>query len=196
MNNDIDFKKIWTQKEIEIPEVKDLYIRANRFKRNNLYKLIAANILLLIVSIFIGLIWYYFQPKFTTTKIGIVLAIVAMLIYLISFNRQLPLLSIKNTELNSTDYLQHLIKLKEKEIFQQTTMLSIYFILLSLGIGLYLLEYVSKMTVIWGVVTYGLTGLWFAVNWFYFRPKVIEKQNAKINNLILKFKEVNNQIIS
>jgi len=194
MNNNIDFKKIWNKQEIEIPDVKDLYNKANKFKKNSLFKLILANISLLITSIIIGFIWYYFQPEMVTTKIGIILVILAMVIYLISYNRQLPLLSKNDMELTSKEYLQQLIKLKEKQIFQQTTMLSTYFIILSLGIGLYLFEYTSKMSNIGGVISYTVIILWFAINWFYFRPKVIKKQNAKLNTLLLKFKDVNNQI--
>jgi len=195
MNNDIDFKKIWNKQEIEISELKDLYNKANRFKRNHLYKIIAANILLLLTSISIALIWYYYQPELLTTKIGIILVILAMLIYLITYNTVLPLLLKNSIEDNSKEFLQQLIRLKEKQLFQQTTMLSIYFIILSLGIGLYLFEYVSRMTIVWGIIAYGLTLLWIAINWFYLRPKTIKKQQEKTNKLISKFRELDEQLI-
>jgi hypothetical protein len=73
-------------------------------------------------------------------------------------------------------------------------MLSIYFILLALGIGLYMFEYVSKMTITWGIITYAITILWFAINWFYVRPKTITKQNAKLNKLLGEFEKLNNQM--
>lgn len=196
MNNDIDFKKIWNKQEIEILELKDLYNKANRFKRNHLYKIIAANILLLITSISIALIWYYYQPELLTTKIGIILVILAMVIYLITYNSLLPLLLKNSIEDNSKEFLQQLIILKEKQLFQQTTMLSIYFIILSLGIGLYLFEYVSRMTIVWGIIAYGLTVLWIAINWLYFRPKTIKKQQEKMNKFISRFRELNEQLIA
>ncbi len=74
-------------------------------------------------------------------------------------------------------------------------MLSVYFIILSLGIGLYLFEYVSKMTRFWGIFTYAITLLWIAINWFYLRPKTIKKQNAKPNKLLAEFKNLTNQMI-
>jgi hypothetical protein len=95
---------------------------------------------------------------------------------------------------NSKEYLQQLIKLKEKQTFQQTTMLSVYFIILSLGIGLYLFEYASRMTITWGIITYAITILWFAINWFYLRPKTITKQNAKLNKLLVEFEKLNKQM--
>ena len=195
MNNDIDFKKIWNKQEIEIPELKDLYNKANRFKRNHLFKIMTANILLLITSISIVFIWYYYKPELLASKIGIVLVILAMVIYLITYNTALPLLFKKSIEYSSKEFLQQLIKLKEKQLFQQTTMLSIYFIILSLGIGLYMYEYVSRMTIIKGSFAYGLTLLWIAINWFYLRPKTIKKQQEKTNKLISRFRELDEQLI-
>jgi len=194
MSNDIDFKKIWDKQEVKIPEVKDLYSKAKRFKRNHFHKLIMVNILLLVTSISIVFIWYYYQPELVTTKIGIILIILAMIVFLLPYNKQLSILSKYKTEPNNKEYLQQLIELKEKQKFQQTTMLSIYFIALSLGIGLYLFEYVLKMTITWGIITYITTILWFAINWFYLRPKAITKQNTELNKLLVAFEKLNNQM--
>jgi predicted signal transduction protein with EAL and GGDEF domain len=194
MDTNIDLKKIWNTQKAETPEVEVLYAKANKLKGKSFLKLILVNVTLLLTITFIGFIWYYYQPEFVTTKIGIVLTILALIIFLLSYNKQFSLLSKTKTEPNSKEYLQQLIKLKEKQIFQQTTMLSIYFIILSLGIGLYLFEYVSRMTITWGIITYAITILWFAINWFYLRPKTITKQNAKLNKLLVEFEKLNNQM--
>jgi hypothetical protein len=194
METNIDFKKIWNTQKIKTPKVEILYAKANKLKSRSFLKLIVVNITLLLTITFIGFIWYYYQPELVTTKIGIIFTILAMLIFLLPYNKQFSLLSKTKTEPNSKEYLQQLIKLKEKQTFQQTTMLSIYFILLALGIGLYMFEYVSKMTITWGIITYAITILWFAINWFYVRPKTITKQNAKLNKLLGEFEKLNNQM--
>ncbi|NQX80827.1 MAG: hypothetical protein HRT66_02380 [Flavobacteriaceae bacterium] len=194
MVTNIDLKKIWNKQKIETPKVEILYAKANKLKRRSFLKLILVNITLLLTITFIGFIWYYYQPELVTTKIGIILTILAMIIFLLPFNKQFSLLTKNKTEPNSKEYLQQLIKLKEIQVYQQTTMLSIYFIILSLGIGLYLFEYVSKMTITWGIITYAITILWFAINWFYLRPKAITKQNAKLNKLLVEFEKLNNQM--
>jgi hypothetical protein len=194
METNIDLRKIWNQQNIETPKVKILYTKANKLKRRSFLKLILVNITLLLTITFIGFIWYYYQPELVTTKIGIILTILAMIIFLLPFNKQFSLLTKNKTEPNSKEYLQQLIKLKEIQVYQQTTMLSIYFIILSLGIGLYIFEYVSKMTITWGIITYAITILWFAINWFYLRPKAITKQNAKLNKLLIEFEKLNNQM--
>jgi hypothetical protein len=194
METNINLKKIWNKQKIETPKVEVLYATANKLKTRSFLKLIVVNIILLLTITFISFIWYYYQPELVTTKIGIVLTILSMVIFLLPFNKQFSLLTKNKTEPNSKEYLQQLLKLKERQVFQQTTMLSIYFIILSLGIGLYLYEYVSRMTITWGIVTYAITILWFAINWFYLRPKAITKQNAKLNKLLVEFEKLNNQM--
>ncbi|MFT6199875.1 MAG: putative signal transduction protein with EAL and GGDEF domain [Vicingaceae bacterium] len=194
METNIDLKKIWNKQNIETPKVEILYAKANKLKIRSFLKLIVVNITLLLTITFIGFIWYYYQPELVTTKIGIILTILAMIIFLLPYNKQFSLLSKTKTEPNSKEYLQQLIKLKEKQTFQQTTMLSVYFIILSLGIGLYLFEYASRMTITWGIITYAITILWFAINWFYLRPKTITKQNAKLNKLLVEFEKLNKQM--
>lgn len=196
MENNIDLKKIWNQQNVETPKMETLYAKANKLKRKNFLKLILINITFLLTIIFIGFIWYYYQPKLVTTKIGIILTILAMIIFILPFNRQFSLLTKNKTGLNSKEYLQQLIKLKEKQMFQQTTMLNIYFITLSLGIGLYIFEYTSKMTITQQLITYTILIIWIAINWFYLRPKSITKQNKKINDLLVEFKRLNHQMIN
>jgi len=197
LENNIDFKKIWKRQEIEIPKVENLYLEVNKLKKNSLLRLVLINVSVLIIIFFLGTIFYYIDSELVTTKIGIVITVLAMITFTVSLNKQLPLLykNKSQDELNNNSkYLQELIKLKEKQIHQQTTVLSTYFILLSLGIGLYMIEFVLRMTISWGIITYTITIFWFAINWFYLRPMVIKKQNIKLNKLLNSFKKLNNQM--
>ena len=86
MNNNIDLKELWNKQETTIPDTNELFVKLKTFKKNNLYKLVFANIILLFTSAFIGFVWYYFQPELITTKVGIILAILAMALYLLVYN--------------------------------------------------------------------------------------------------------------
>ncbi len=194
MNTNIDFKQIWNKQEATVPEIKELLKKATIYKRKSLIKLLLLNTTMILTSVFIGLIWYYFQPELVSTKLGIVLVILAMMIQLATSNRMLPNLFKSNAETTSKQYLQQLIELQKKQLFQQTTVMSIYFILLSIGLALYMYEYTLRMTLTWALVAYGITTLWIAINWFYFRPKAIKKQNKKMNILLDKFKEMTTQL--
>ena len=189
-----DFKNLWQKQTVSPPNMDELLSRLKKFKNAGLRNIVVANILLLATSISILWIWYYFEPQFISTKIGIVITILAMVVYLFSYNKQFSLLSkIDNTQTNS-DYIQNLTALKNRQKIMETKMLSLYFIMLSVGIGLYMYEYTSRMTGLWAAVAYGVTLSWIGLNWFYIRPKIIKRQRAKIDELIRKFELVSEQL--
>jgi len=193
MATNIDLKNIWQQQKSEQPDMTEMLEELKRYKKANLRKIAKSNIMLGLTSAFIILIWVYFQPQYISTKIGIVIIILAMVIYLLFYNRiSRSLRAVDNTESNR-DYVRNLKALAVKQKFMQTTMLSIYFIMLSVGICLYMFEYAIRMTLLWGVFTYLITLSWIAFNWFYFRPRVIKKQQLKIDELITTFKHINSQ---
>lgn len=194
MSDNINFKDLWAKQTFVAPNPENLISEIKKIKQYNLRKLILTNILLIATSIFIIFIWMHYQPQLLTTKIGIILIILAMAVFLFAYNNSYSLFkSDKNSQSNS-DYLKDLLAIKAKQKFMETTMLNLYFILLSIGIGLYMYEYTSRMKPIWGLVTYGVTFIWILFNWLYLRPKQIKKQRAKLDNVISKFEMVNNQL--
>jgi len=194
MDNNINFKDLWAKQTSVVPNTENLIAEIKKIKQYNLRKLILTNILLIATSIFIIFIWMHYQPQLLTTKIGIILIILAIAVFLFAFNNSYSLFkSDKNSQSNS-DYLKDLIAIKAKQKFMETTMLNLYFILLSIGIGLYMYEYTSRMKPIWEIVTYGITFIWILFNWFYLRPKQVKKQRAKLDAIISKFEMVNNQL--
>ncbi|TRX60642.1 hypothetical protein FNH22_06245 [Fulvivirga sp. M361] len=190
----IDLKEFWHHQESAMPDVTQIVNAAKKYKNVHLRKLIVANVVALFTSAFIIFIWIYYQPELVITKIGIVLVLIAIGLYLFVYNQMMPLLVKVGFEMNSRQYLSQLLRLKEKQQFLQTKLISLYFVLLSAGISLYMLEYVQRMTLLAAVFSYLLLALWIGINWFYFRPVTIKKQNARIDQLILKFKEVQQQL--
>jgi hypothetical protein len=91
-----------------------------------------------------------------------------MAIYLFVYNRLFDAYKeLDNTDSNAA-YLQKLIAIKTKQKFLQSKMLSYYFIVLGLGLCLYMYEYTSMMTMFWGFYT--ITLFWGGFVWFYLRP--------------------------
>ena len=193
-DNTIDFKDLWKKQTVSQPDIKDLLVRLSKFKKTALRCLWLTNITLLATSAFIAFIWIYYQPQFISTKIGIVLTILAMVVYVFVYNKLLnDYRNIDSTQTNQ-EYLQKLILIKKKQQFLQTKMMTFYFLFLTLGICLYMYEYASRMSALAASLTYGITLFWMLFNWFYLRPKQIKKQQDKINGLIGKFEEVNRQL--
>ena len=73
-------------------------------------------------------------------------------------------------------------------------MLNVYFILLLLGLALYMFEYTSRMTLLSGILAYSITGAWILFNWFYIRPRQIKKQQRKLDVVIARVEAVNEQL--
>lgn len=194
MDNNIDFKDLWVKQTISPFNTNDLFSKVNRLKRTSLRKLIIANVLLIVTCVFIMFIWYYYQPKLITTKIGIVVCILAMVIYLFAYNQFFPLLKTIDYKQSNIEYLQDLISIKTKQHFLQSTMLRLYFIMLSSGLCLYLYEYSLMMPTFWAILSYTVTLAWIGYNWFYIRPKIIKRQQIKIDDLISKFENVKRQL--
>ena len=194
MDNNIDFKDLWAKQTISPFNTNDLFSKLNRLKRTSLRKLIIANVLLIATCVFIMFIWYYYQPKLITTKIGIVVCILAMVIYLFAYNQFFPLLKTIDYKQSNIEYLQDLISIKTKQHFLQSTMLRLYFIMLSSGLCLYMYEYTLMMPTFWAILSYTITLAWIGFNWFYIRPKIIKRQQIKIDDLISKFENVKRQL--
>lgn len=194
MSDNINFNALWA-KQISIePNQEKLLVQVKKMKQSNLRKLAIANCLLLATSAFIILVWIYYQPQLITTKVGIVLIILAIAIYLFAYNKSYSLFKNEVHSESNRDYLNDLLAIKSKQVFMHSTMLNLYFVLLSIGIGLYMYEYALRMTMLWGIFTYGITALWIVFNWFYLRPKQIKKQLSKLDAIIDKFESINKQL--
>jgi small-conductance mechanosensitive channel len=195
MSSNINFKDLWQQQPIIDPDMKDLMNRLHKFKQSNIRRLIKTNILLIATSLFIAFVWYYYQPDFITTKMGIVIIILAMAVFLFVYNKMFSLFNKIDDTIDNTHYLQSLILIKGRQRFLQHTMMNVYFAMLMAGICLYMYEYTSRMTMAAGIITYAVTLTWIIFNWFYLRPKTIKKQQAKLDDLISKFEGINREIL-
>jgi len=193
-NNNIDFKDLWKQQTVSPPNMEELLSKLKYFKKISMRKLIKTNVMLAATSIFTVFIWYTCQPELISTKIGIILMIFAMALYLFVYNKLAIFYKTIDENQSNSEYLQKLVFIKTKQQFLQSRVLSLYYILLGLGLCLYMYEYASRMTIFWGIFAYGISLGWIIFAWFYFRPKEIKKEQARVNALITKFEEVNSQL--
>jgi Flp pilus assembly protein TadB len=190
MDSNIDFKNIWQQQKVSEPNMAELLHKLKKYKHTGLRKLLLSNLILLATSVIILMIWYQFEPQFLTTKIGIVLVLLAMVIFLFSYNKQLPIYRKIDQTKSNQDYLSSLKMLKQKQKHLQTSIMSLYFIMLFVGICLYMYEYALRMSATGAIITYAVTIVWIAFNWFYIRPKTIKKQQLQLDEIISRFERI------
>ena len=89
MIDNINFKDLWAKQTSIVPNPENLIADIKKMKESNLRKLVFTNLLLIATSIFIIIIWAYYQPQLLTTKIGIILIILAMVIFLFAYRTAL-----------------------------------------------------------------------------------------------------------
>ncbi len=190
MNNNINLKDLWNHQPIPEADQAGLVKKIEKHKAAGVRKILLLNVLLLFTIIFVVLIWIYFKPQLWTTKIGIVLTIMPMVIALIFHNRMIPLYKKTDENQSNADYLNDLCEIKSKENTIQTTIMNVYFLLLSVGIGLYMYEYVALMPLAFGLFAYAIVVIWIAFNWFFLRPKIIKKNREKTDVLIGQLEKI------
>ena len=155
MNDNLDFKLLWKEQKSEIPNVKEVIENGKKYKKKQFVKLLFLNAILLLTSIFIAFIWYFYQPERITTKIGIIIVIFGMLVYLFIYNKMIPFLNTSKNETDATTFLKQLLELKQKQYFLQNIMTKIYFVLFSVIIFLaQILSVCFSFAVLFAVATF------------------------------------------
>lgn len=193
MPNNMDFKQLWQQQTLAASDINNVLKRAQSYRNKQQRLLWLVNTLLLLTTAFILWVWWFFEPQWISTKLGISLCVLAMAIFLIQSNRHFPWQKKVNLTANAQDYLTQLQAFENYQLWLQKNAMKLYFLLLSAGILLYLAEYTARMSLFAAILCYGISGGWLAFNWFYLRPKQIQKMAAKRNALISALKKLNSQ---
>jgi hypothetical protein len=195
MNTDQDLRSIWLkQQTAALPAEKELLKRARQIKAKERNVVVFTFLLLTATATAISFIVHFAKPQLLTTKIGTALVLLAIFTYLAASGRSLQLVLKRDRQGTSVrEYLGQLMTIRARQRFLQQTIMSVYFILLSAGIFLYMIEYAAKMSTTGALLAYGLTVLWFGFNWLYMRPRIIRKQSARLNEVIARLEEINGQ---
>lgn len=185
MQNFDTIKNLWqTARPANLPDAAVIRAEAQKARRKMLRKNIAGAVLL--AGTFAFITWIGLHYKFTlwTTSAGIILTLTAIAAGII-FNSRLVQLLLKqgNTSLDNTAYLQELIRFRSVQRSIQTKGISAYFLVLTAGILLYMLEFAQR-SLLSGVISYTLTLAWIAFNWLYTRKRAIAKQEKAVNTQI------------
>jgi len=195
METNLDLKKIWGKQYIPTTDVKEVFKKIEIYKSSKRKKAVMLNVLLFLTILFILFIWIYFKPQFISTKIGIVLTVIAMILVIFFNSKMKNTFSKINENQSNVDYLNNLKSIKKQKNYLQTKVMSVYFVLLSLGLTLYIYEYISKMPVTFKNIFCVVIIVWIVFNWFVLRPRIIKKNQREINDLIEQLERIENQLI-
>ena len=194
MENKVDLKKLWSRQPVPEADQAGIFKKIDQFKRSGLRKTLLGNGILALTILIIVLIWIYFQPQLLTTKIGIVLTILAIAMVIFYNGQIIPLYKKADDSRSNLGYLNTLLEIQTRSYYIQTRIMSLYFILLSVGMALYFYEYTVRMPLVWGVAMYAAVFIWFGFAYVVLRPRIIKKSRLKMEDLINELEKVKEQL--
>ena len=84
-------------------------------------------------------------------------------------------------------------KIKEAAGYANDRAEFVFFFFFSVGLLLYMYEYVAFMPLWKAHVAYLSIIVWIMLNWFYFRPKQIRKQQQQLDDIIDRLQHICDQ---
>lgn len=190
METNYNFQDIWKQKETAAPDSQSIIKKANSYKKNQLLFSISLSVLLLATLAVISWVWVDLSHMHLITKIGLIMILLALVFFSFLNLQKINILNKINPSLSNQDYLKNLKSLQQKQIYMQERGLNIYFILLSVGMCLYILDFAQRMAPIRGVITFAVAVGWMFFVWFYIRPVRRKKQEQKMNEVLQSVKSL------
>lgn len=195
MSRSIDLKALWQQQPAgDKPDINAVIKKAMDLKRKTKNKLLWANVVLMATAIFIIVIWANLSTRVFTTTTGIILIVCSIVAFVaVSSGLHLGLFK-SHPEADTFTYLNELVSIQKKQQFIQTKVMKLYYLFLSFGLFLYMLEFERKMSVLWAAVTLLCSFGWLAFAYFYLGRRQFKKQQAEMSSAIEKLEALNGQL--
>lgn len=195
MNPEPNFKQIWNlQKDYQMPDAVELKKAAIQFKQKELSNMIIMNTIMFLTIVYLIIMGFRFSNGSIIMMLGIGIICISIITFLLFYNSLYY--NLKKIEMGYSNnvFLNNLLLLKKKQTIIQTRVMVFYFISLSTGLFLALFEPLSTMPSSWRIISSCITAGWILFVWFYLRPRIIQKQNQKLNPFIQRFEAISHQL--
>lgn len=151
--------------------------------------------ILMMTSTFILMIvlFLFFLFNSWLTYAGIFITMSTILIYAILMFRDYRLIASHDPTTEINTYLEKLKLYQDKNMRMYGTMYYVYTILLSLGLGLFLIEILKSTSVTFEITAYALLFGWMLYVTFHLRKRIIETEQEKINEIINRLERLKGQ---
>lgn len=179
-----NFREIWSNKDADIPNVKEIKAKAERYRRKQMVKDKGVIIMMFLSACTVIGGWIFARFSFFTTKLGMILLLIGVFSFIYLTYQKVNILKKVEMATTNQEYLALMKKAEQQQIYIQTIGLSFYYVILSSGFAFYFYEFALKMSWSGVLLVYGLTFVWAIVSWFIVRPWQIRKQRKKIAAVI------------
>lgn len=185
---------IWkTQKTT--PDLKYEAVITSLKKTKNKFKLkVILGLLAMVMGVvFMVTIWVKTNFVYLTTHISISIFVLCCLYYMATQFKNLKILSHNNYTLSPQKHLTQMLAFKQMRYRQNTKNYFFYSLALGLGLGLFFIEFFSKVnsTVIY--VSLAFTILWFALTYFYMHKIYLKREDKLFSEIIHDLDRIKNQ---
>lgn len=143
------------------------------------------NIVLMAATlIFMVVLFLFFLFNSWLTYAGIFITMSTILIYTILMVRDYRLIAAHDLTVEVNVYLQKLKEYQKSRKQMYGTMYFVYTMLLSVGLGLFLIEILKSVSVMFEIFAYVAFAAWMLFVTFFLRKKIIRTEQEKINQII------------
>jgi len=193
MKNTNDLQEIWKQNQTTTtPPIQEVTTAAKGTINKIRNKLFFTGFLMAGTLAFLFCEFMKTTNETLTTKIGLIVGCIGIILYLIVSNSILNMFLKNKFSTDSRTFLDNMIELKGRLELLYKTIITIFFITLSLGVFMVLIGRTMSEPPINKLLSYGLTALWIAFAWFVLRPKEMKKLH-KLTESINSLQNIRNQ---
>lgn len=176
---------LWqTNKDENLPDVHEMMMQIKSIRKKMIRRYFLGAVILIFTFLFIGFIGLHYHFERWTTRAGILITLMTIILGIV-FNTRLARLLLQQDDptLDNRKYLDQLLHFRNIQSKIRNKGIALYFILLALGLGLYMIEF-AELNVYFGIGAYVITFGWIVFAWFYFHKKNAHKQEKEINEQV------------
>lgn len=194
MKNFEELSSLWTtQPQAEQVPVDTLLKQVKKGTKSLQRKLLLSILIMTAIFIFMIVLFLFFLFNSWLTYAGIFITMSTILIYAILMFRDYRLIASHDPTTEVNIYLEKLKRYQTSRTKMYGKMIYIYTILLSLGMGLFLVEVLKSASLFFEMTVYAVFLGWFLFVIFYLREKIIKREKEKINQIINRLERLKGQ---
>lgn len=192
-SNQVNLEQLWATPKVEQGNICEVFksIDAYRLKKvrmNWIIAIIGISSLGWIVGINIWLRDTVFSEAIWIVLGGII-CILAITMFMISYYRLNGLIPSSILTQSTSDYIKMLTKEKKQQLQLSKVWMNVYFLLFTVGIGMYSYPFIAKFDASLLGLYYAILGVWTGVN-IYWNKKISTKKIKNLEDMIMSLQAI------
>ncbi len=181
-----NIKSQWAEQSIsKAPSVFELEEMAGKQEKKSKRSLYAGLVSIVSSAIFMGILLILLPKHSPMLLLGFGLVGCSFIASLLYFTRVLKKWAeVPDVTDSTNEYLAALINVESEQSKNQNRLISLFLILLFVGMCFVMAEFAPMLPIIFAIIFYSFTIFWFGMNWFYLKPKIIKKEQESLQRLI------------